>query len=210
MSIMPPIRQRKLSAEMALLMSRVEIFKRKRQELLAEVARLDKKIAAGEMLIEDLADTSIAEQEQQMVGEPVPPLPQGGQPAIRHRARSNTNLTAVQVMRDIATRIGRESPDAFSARQVMEAFRSDDRLDERLKNVNEGYIYHVMKRLCVERLIAKVGRKYVLLEKVQGAEQDPTGMVMASKEGFKIVPMTKEERIREETRRYLSRRPNKR
>jgi hypothetical protein len=196
MSMLPPVRH-SLSAE---LMSRIENYERRRQELLAEVARLDEKIAAAKLLLEDAPASSIREVE-------VPAL---DVPAVKPRARSQANLTAIQAMREIAMRLGRGSSEGFSAQQVLDTFQRDDRIDPQLKKIQEGYLYHVMKRFITEGLIVKISRnKYVLMEQVEGAADIRSGVVVASKDGFKMVPMTKEERVREEAGRYLSRRPNR-
>jgi hypothetical protein len=202
MSIMPPLRHSP-STEKALLMSRVENYRRRRQELLAEVARLDELIASVERVLEDIPDTAAPEQKIDAPILSAPTLRPGA-------ARSQANLTAIQAMREIAIRLGRESTEGFSAQQVLEAFQRDNRIDPQLRNIQDGYLYHVMKRFITEGLTVKVSRnKYVLTEQVEGAADSPGGMVVASKDGFKMVPMTKEERVREETKRYLSRRPNR-
>ncbi len=113
-------------------------------------------------------------------------------------------------MRDLSRRIGRECPQGFTGHQILGAYRQDERLDEYQRGIHETYLYHVMKRLALEGLIIKVGRgKYMLSEMVEGAHEAPNGIVVATEAGYKIVPMTKEERVREEIRRYLSRRANK-
>jgi len=200
---MPPVRHG-LSAE---LMSRIESYKRRRQELLAhaahinaQVAHLDKKIAAAELLLEDAPASSITEIE----------APALDAPAAKPRMRSAANLTAVEAMREIAVRIGRENPTGFSAQQIMKAFRRDDRIDDRSKDIRDGYLYNVMKRLSTERLITKLGRnRWILREFVADADEIPDGVVVPAKDGFKMVPMTKEDRVRELTKQYLSSRPNK-
>jgi hypothetical protein len=212
MSILSPLRH---SAEAALLMRRVDSYKREKQKLLSETARavalLDEKIAAAELILKDVASDSITEQAQTMVGaRDQAQLPEADPSALKPKVRSEANLTAIEAMREIAVRLGRESPEGFSAKQVLEAFQADERIDSRLRDVSEGYAYHVMTRFVTERLITKVERgKYVLIETVAGAAEDPTGVLVASEDGFKMVPMTKEERVREETRRYLSKRANK-
>jgi hypothetical protein len=203
MSILPPGQRH--SAETALLMSRIERYEQRRQELLAEVARVEQKIAAAKMLLED----SVTEQQQKIVGPlPVVEVPELNPPAVKPKVRSEANFSAIEAMREIVLRLGREGSEGFSVRQVLQDFRND----ENLRQIHETYVYHVMKRFLNERLIVKVENargKYVLAETVVGAPETPSAMVVASQDGFKIVPMTKEERIRQLTRQYLSRRRNK-
>ncbi len=107
---------------------------------------------------------------------------------------------ADEFLRQHALRIGRDKPEGFDPQDVWLAFVGDYSIPEEIKKVGADYIYIAMKRMRADGVLDKRGKKYVL----PNSDPHPTGVGVAP--GFKVVPMTKEERIKEETARYLGKR----
>ena len=215
MSLSPTIQ--KLSSSTALVtVGDVEAWEKRRKALIQqrseidlELAGLDQKIAFFQPMIWELAASTSRQRDDSPA---LPELPEPAKPtetpAIKLRAHAN--ISAIDAFRRITLRIGRESPQGFTSQQVFRAFKDDPQVDPRVKEVNEGYLYHVMRRFAAERLIVRISaRGYTLAELVEGAGPGQEGTVVETEDGYKMVPMTKEELIRQGVTKYLLARPNK-
>jgi hypothetical protein len=184
-----------------------------------EIAKLDKDIEFFEPFIRRAASSVIKEQEEQanegepsvqrQLASPAPATPPTEKVDGR-TLRSKVSQTGVDAMREIVVELGRKNPKGFTTKQVFDTGRNDERFSSALKHASDGYRHALMKRFVEERLIVRVDfGKYVLLENLGNAEMINEGAVMYTDEGYKVVPMTKAERVRHEIKKFLMFRPGK-
>lgn len=207
------------------LLKRRDDIKIQRAELDHEEAAINQEVAALDNDIERFGPL-VRRAAQSLKGQPVPALqpapalpPQPPATAApsdntvkvdRRRLRAKVGQTAVEAMREIVVGIGKQNPDGFTTKQVFDAIKQDERFGPALRETSDGYRHALMKRFCVERLIVRITfGKYILFENLGNAEMIDEGAVMYTDEGYKVVPMTKAERIRRGIKSYLMYRPAK-
>jgi len=110
------------------------------------------------------------------------------------------------LMRETALRLAKERVDGFLPQEVMVSIQADESTRDRVEGVHENYIYKVLKRLRSENLLDKNGHRYVAPSHNAGSPLFAAGVSM--NDAFKMVPKTKEDRVREEATRYLLNRKN--
>lgn len=182
-----------------------------RSEIDLEIADLDKKLASAEPFIRDRAAATARRDS----GATPEPNEENAAPSFnfvragnRGGARIDTNINATKVMGDIALEIARRD-GSVESKDVWDVVQNDANVSSHIKAMDRNYVYVVMRRLVDSGMLVKSGAKYVPSEHIAGHVESaaPTGASPVA--GYKLVPMTKEERIREEVTSYLARRPNK-
>jgi hypothetical protein len=179
-----------------------------RSEIDLKIAELDKKLASAEPFIRELATSTVKRQETEAAYPAKTRMAEDEPPRRGRRGgpRLDNNLNATKVLGDIALRLARRD-GYLESWEVWDAMQADPNVDPHIKGMDRNYVYVVMRRLADQGLLVKDGNRYVLAESVNRTEDAaPNGPAVA---GFKLVPLTKEERIKEEAKKYLARRPNK-
>lgn len=199
----------------------VEQWKAELRALLEKRRELDQQIEAKEQLLASAAPlmafaqrAAIEEAASRATPLPSPPPHiQNGDPFGQGAPRTEANLSAFRIIRDVAMKLAKEQPEGFKAGVIWRVIKADPAVSQRVKDTNSNYVYTVLKRLVADKVLARVGTaKYVLYERV--AHLSGAGPIVVDQTlegefaGFKVVPMSKEERIRKEAAKYLHRRPN--
>jgi hypothetical protein len=201
---------------------RLRSLKAQRDVLDREIDGLEKRLAGAALFIADAQAEAVEEAASCAIELPLVAKPERltlkaeflSPKSPNYFVPSNSGPSAFKVMSDIALKLAAEHPEGFEARQIWRAIENDASVSPKVKSVNWNYVYTVLKRLVGERVLARVqGAKYVLYERVADlagsgpitADQTPDGKFA----GFKVVPMSKEERIRIEAANYLRRRANR-
>jgi DNA-binding PadR family transcriptional regulator len=194
-------------------------LKQQRKELDQRIEGLERRLTHAQLFVSDLAASEIAKDvpEGESLGHAADSPGSSKEPELVFRPKTapRTELTfnAYKVMREIALRLAAErETDGFEAKEIYRQVQEDPTIPDRIRAMNQNYIYTVLKRLQGDKLIAKVGSRYLAYANVppvtdnKSGPATPEGTEIA---GYKLVPMTKEERIREESRKYLMKRANK-
>lgn len=187
-------------------------FKGKREQLLASVAVLDGDIAAVErklelaqMLMDEPASGDIAGEVSEAIEQAVAPeaAPAPAPPVAQEPKNYGEALrTADDYMRQLALRMMRSRPDGFKSGEFINEFTTDATMPSDHRSVHRTYIYACLKRMVVEGLLDRVGDRF-FSPGTSSKPAEPAVDLGPAIPGYKLVPLTKEERVRSEIRRYL-------
>ncbi len=194
----------------------VRSYKQRREEHLNSVKALDqdiealeKKLSMAELFMaEEATGAAIEAAHEAPVDAPVeatPPRTQMYAPLPPRRKRSNLE-SADSHMREVATRIAAEHPEGFSASDFIDLFKADESVPLEHRKVHRTYFYTALKRICVDGLLSRRFDRYYAPGKAPPESVPAAALSTTPIEGYKLVPLTKQERVREELRRYLKHR----
>jgi len=203
----------------------------RKQSLLNSIAALDQEIAAVEGKV-NFAESIAAERGQSVHerghhfagGDAEPDFvirsdnpPQTIMGQIKRPGRKLKNADAY--MRDLAARMLTQDPRGFSVSEFATAYANDESIPAEERTCHRTYIYRCLKRLRDENILDVTAEGFHIRANPSGAPQDATtsgpspeaeaeriNVNIAPIDGYKLVPLSKEEKVREECRRYLSHR----
>lgn len=168
-----------------------------------EIEALEKKLGFAEMFMGETVDAVAPETEAALPLEHAPRTKMI--PVFSRRARRNADRSSADTyMRSLAYRMGEQRPEGFSASDFMEVFATDENIPAEHRGVHRTYFYSALKRLRIEGVLDRRFDRYYGAGKAPPEERpSPGGPAIP---GYKLVPLTKEERVRHEIRHYLKHR----